>query len=323
MRTRWLQTGVLVLLLLAIGLIFIRRQAISDWLRLVRYTPPAAVAALASDDTMTATAKNLFYVNHPDITTGKDFTSHCPAGTEKTVVLGCYVGNDGGIYIYRVTDARLNGVEQVTAAHEMLHAAYRRLSGPERAKVNAMLEDFYAHDLHDARIKSTLDAYRSSEPHDLDNEMHSIFGTEVADLPPALEAYYRHYFTNRQAVTNYTAVYQSEFSSRQAQVAAYDATLKSLKQQIDEDKASLQQQQSKLDALQAQVQADRARGDQAAYDADARAYNQQVSTYNALIRAVTDEINRYNEIVDKRNAVALEEQQLVQAISPETASPAR
>lgn len=321
MRKRWLQTGALVFLLLVMGVIFVKRQAIGDWLRLVGYTPPATVSALASDDTMTAAAKNLFYVNHPDITTGQDFTTHCPAGTEKTVVLGCYVGNDNGIYIYRVTDARLNGVEQVTAAHEMLHAAYRRLSEAERTKVNTMLEDFYAHGLHDERIKSTIDAYRSSEPHDIDNEMHSIFGSEVPDLPPALEAYYRQYFTNRKVVTDYTAAYQAEFSNRQAQVAAFDATLKSLKQQIDADKATQQQQQTELDQLKTKLKTDQAQGDIAAYNADARRYNQLADAYNRLINTLSAEIDRYNQIVDQRNAVALEEQQLVQAISPEPASP--
>lgn len=323
MRKRWLQTGVLAFLLLVMGAIFVERQAVGDWLRLVGYTPPAAVSALASDDTMTAAAKNLFYVNHPDITTGQNFTTHCPAGTEKTVVLGCYVGNDNGIYIYEVSDPRLNGVEQVTAAHEMLHAAYRRLSASERTKVNAMLEDFYAHGLHDDRIKTTIDAYRSSEPHDIDNEMHSIFGSEVPDLPPALEAYYRQYFTNRMAVTDYTAAYQAEFTGRQAQVAAYDATLKGLKQQIDSDKATQQQQQTNLDQLKTNLKTDQAQGDIAAYNADARSYNQLAGSYNQLIDTLSSEISRYNQIVDQRNAVVLEEQQLIQAISPEPASPVR
>ena len=35
-------------------------------------------------------------------------------------------------YIYNVNDERLNGLKEVTAAHEMLHAAYERL--PESDK---------------------------------------------------------------------------------------------------------------------------------------------------------------------------------------------
>jgi hypothetical protein len=316
MRKKWVQTGILAGLLIALALLLLNRQAVRDWLLLVRYSPPVAVTALARDDTMTPKAEHLFYVNHPDITAGSDFTGHCPAGSEKTVVLGCYVGNDGGIYIYRVTDSRLEGVEQVTAAHEMLHAAYRRLSTAERNRVDAMLTDFYTHGLHDERIKSTIEAYRSSEPNDLANEMHSIFGSEVAELPPALETYYQRYFTDRAKVTAYTAAYQAEFTSRRQQVAAYDVTLKSLKQQIDADKASLQQQQTALDVQKAQLEAERSSDQTAAYNAAVSQYNQAVEAYNRLLQTTKDEIARYNDIVDRRNTLALEERQLVQAISP-------
>jgi hypothetical protein len=305
----------LVLLLGATAAIVSQRQAIIDWGLLRGYTPPATVAQLARTDTMTAHATHLFYVNHPQVTAGTAFTTHCPAGGEKTVVLGCYMGNDRGIYVYAVSDQRLTGVEQVTAAHEMLHAAYRRLSGNQRSKVDAMLVDYYQHDLRDQRIKDTIAAYTKSEPRDVVNEMHSIFGTEVAQLPAPLETYYKQYFADRSVVTAYTAQYQSEFTSRQNQVAEYDVQLTSIKQHIDTNEADLKARKATLDTQSQQLQAARDSNQAAAYNAQVGSYNQSVNEYNALLASTKQLINQYNGLVATRNAVAIEEQQLVQELS--------
>lgn len=315
MKSKKVQVVTLVILLGLLGAVLLGHQAFQDWLRLRGYTAPPAVAALASDDTMTDKARHLFYVNHPDVTAGSAFTAHCPAGSEKTVVLGCYVGDDDGIYVYQISDARLNGVEQVTAAHETLHAAYRRLNSSERNKVDAMLMDYYEHGLTDQRIKDTIAAYKKSEPNDVVNEMHSVFGTEVPNLPAPLEQYYKQYFTDRAKITAYTASYENEFTSRQQQVAAYDAQLKDLKQQIDANQSQLDTDKASLDAEKAQLDNERSSGQIAAYNAGVSGYNRDVNAYNGLLTETKNLVNQYNAIVDERNAIALEEQQLVKELS--------
>lgn len=315
MKSKRFQLGLLGVLLALLLAVLLGHQQFVDWLRLRGYTAPAAVAQIAKEDTMTDRARHLFYVNHPTITTGKGFTDNCPAGGEKTVVLGCYVGNDQGIYIYAIKDQRLNGVEQVTAAHEMLHAAYQRLSKSERTKVDAMLEDYYQNDLSDQRVKDTIAAYKKSEPNDVVNEMHSVFGTEVANLPAPLEAYYKQYFTDRSAVTTYTANYQSVFTSRQAQVAAYDTQLASLKTQIDTSNTELEQQKAALDNQNKELQVQRSSGQIEAYNAAVPSYNQAVRSYNIKLADTKNLIQQYNDIVNARNAIALEEQELVKELS--------
>jgi hypothetical protein len=314
-KSRAARTATLVLVVGLAGAVLLGRQAIQDAVRLHGYTAPPVVSDLATDDTMTAKARHLLYVNHPAVTSGSDFTGHCPAGDEKTVVLGCYTGNDNGIYVYQVSDARLNGVEQVTTAHEMLHAAYRRLSSAQRKQVNAWLMDYYQHDLTDQRIKNTIAAYQKSEPNDVVNEMHSVFGTEVADLPAPLENYYKQYFQDRAKVTAYTASYQAEFTGRQQQVADFDAQLKALKPQIESGETSLNQQQASLSAQNQQLQAQRAAGQVAAYNTGVAGYNQAVQRYNSLLGSTKSLISQYNDIVAKRNSLALEEQQLAQELS--------
>ncbi len=317
-RKQTLQVGVLVLVLGVLALTWLQRQTVTDWMKLRGYSPPATVSALAADDTMTPKATRLFYVNKPVISNGATFSSTCPAGREKTIVLGCYVGDDAGIYLYDVTATRLDGVEQVTAAHEMLHAAYRRLSSAERKQVDGWLTDYYEHQLTDQRIKDIIAAYKVSEPNDVVNEMHSIFGTEIANLPAPLETYYKRYFTDRSKVTGYAAQYQAEFTSRQDQIAAYDAQLKGLKVQIDANEALLKQQRTALDKQSAQMQTARSHGDIATYNSMVGSYNAAVNTYNALIQTTRSQISQYNGIVETRNAIAVEEQQLVKALSSDT-----
>jgi len=234
---------------------------------------------------------------------------------EKTVVLGCYLTGDNGIFVYDVTDTRLTGVEQVTTAHEMLHAAYDRLSKNERRRVDNMLTSYYDNGLTDQRIKDTVDAYKVSEPNDVVNEMHSIFGTEVADLPDELEQYYARYFTDRSKVTGYTAKYQGEFTSRRTQIAEYDAQLQTLKAQFTTSQTELKDRKAALDSQSGKMNSLKSSGQIAAYNAEVNSYNRAVSTYNTLLNTTKNLIQQYNDIIDKRNAVVLEEQQLAQALS--------
>jgi len=295
-------------------------RAISDTARLHNYQPPAAVAALATDTTMNTSARRVFYVNHPAIDEKKKFAGECPSGTEQTVVLGCYHSDQQGIFVLSVDDSRLNGIEQVTAAHETLHAEYDRLSSRDKAKVDGWLTDYYEHGLKDQDIKAVIDSYKKTEPTQLVNEMHSIFGTEVANLPPNLETYYKRYFTDRAKIVSYYTQYQAAFSSRKAAIAAYDAQLSTLKTQITTDEADLQTKQLELTNQRAALEQARDNNRIAAYNAGVPGYNRLVDDYNTEVATVHDLVAQYNQIVKQRNAIVLEEQQLSEAISS-TVSP--
>lgn len=293
------------------------RQNVSDWLALHNYQAPQTVVALANATTMNAYARKVFYVNHPDIESKHTFYTDCPNdGGEKTVVLGCYHEGQHGIFLLQVTDSRLNGVEQVTAAHETLHAIYDRLSPRERQYVDGLLMDYYQHDLHDKRLLDTIAAYKKSEPNDVVNEMHSVFGTEVANLPTPLEDYYKQYFTNRQKIAAYAAQYEQAFTSRQAEVKQDDATLASMKSQITAYEASLQSQQQTINSDQARLESIKSSGDYAGYNAGVPGFNAEVDAYNALVTKTRDLIDQYNQLVAARNAIAIVENQLNEDISP-------
>lgn len=299
-----------------VAIVFAQRQAIFDWYQLRNYQAPATVAALADATTMTAKSRHNFYVNHPQVQDKDAFNKSCPDnGGEQTIVLGCYLPPQRGIYVYDVDDPQLKGVQEVTAAHEMLHSAYDRLSSKDRATVDGLLKNYYEHDLHDERLLATMESYKQTEPNDLVNEMHSIFGTEVANLPPALEAYYKQYFTDRKAVVRFAEQYQQAFTSRQEQITNYDRQLQSLKKQIDEGQASLSSQSKALDSLRDSLNRLLASGDTASYNAQVSGFNAQINRYNALVAQTKAKIAEYNELVAKRNDVATETRNLSQELN--------
>lgn len=298
-----------------------QREAIADWARLRNYDPPKDIVTLANDATMTDLGKHLFYVNHPSLENKEDFNKHCSDESKETAVLGCFRGNRQGIYIYAVTDARLNGVRQVTAAHEMLHQAYERLSTKEREHIDQLLEDYYKNGLTDEAVKTKLDSYKKQPGTVLVNEMHSIFGTEIRNLPAELEDYYKRYFTDRSKVVSDREAYQGEFTRRQELVEQYDAQLSSLKKQITENKSTLEQEMNFLNSKEKEINQDITNKDQAAYESDVQEYNATVSKYNTLLTATRNLITEHNDIVGKRNDIAVQEQELQQALDSRLSTP--
>ncbi|RWZ79062.1 MAG: hypothetical protein EOT04_02255 [Candidatus Chaera renei] len=232
-------------LLAASGWIIFNRQFVLDQLSLLGYRPGSAVTALAANDTMTSAGQRYFFVSRPKIESRDQFNQNCTGGSEQTIILGCYVGQR--IYIFNVTDPRLPGVKEVTAAHEMLHAAYDRLPAAERQKVDAMILR-QVKQTSDKRILELIASYQKSEPTQLVNEMHSIFATEVRSLSPELESYYSRYFSDRLRVVSYSEGYEKVFTDLRAQQDRLLTELNRLNAEIKSRSDSLNSQISQLNA---------------------------------------------------------------------------
>jgi len=283
-----------------------KAQAIIDWWKLRNYTAPAAVSSLAQQDTMTPLATHIFYVNHPDIESNvARFRQDCTVA-EQAIVLGCYHSDQDGIYIYEVTNAQLDGVEQVTAAHEMLHGAYDRLSTKERNYIDGLLENYYKSGLKDQSVIDEINLYKQTEPNDVVNEMHSVFGTEVANLPAPLESYYRRYFTNRSVITTFASNYETEFTSRQSELNGTSTQLNTLRTQIDNEEDSLNSQLSQINTDKTTLDSERSSGQTAAYNAGIANYNHEVNVYNNALEVLKNDIAMYNQLVNSYNSLASE-----------------
>jgi hypothetical protein len=205
-------------------------QTIREDIQLLGYQAPAEIAQLATETQMSAKGRRIFYLSHPKIEAQGDGLKQCRnGGQEKTIVLGCY-SSKNGIFIQRITDERLRGTMQVTAAHEMLHSAYYRLSIDERGEIDKELAMVFSN-LKNQRVRSSIEIYRKQDAQVVPTELHSILGTEVGELTPLLERHYQKYFVDRSAVVAFAENYVKPFLSINNQA---DETLQKLNEMRDE-----------------------------------------------------------------------------------------
>lgn len=294
-----------------IAIALFNKQAISDWWRLTNYDPPTEIAQLATDTTMNDSARRLFYVYRPQVEPKEDFNEHCRSG-EFTIVLGCYV-EDKGIYLFEVSDERLQGVKEVTAAHELLHAAYDRLSWSEQEKVDALTKAAFE-SLDNQRIKETIAQYQEKDASSVAHELHAILGTEVRDLPDELEEYYAKYFEDRAQIVAYSESYEAAFSSRQGEADALASQLESLKEEIDAANAQLEAEGRALDERYQYIESQRDSADPDSFNAAVDEYNAALRAYNNKVASTSSQIDQYNALYEQYEAVVLEQEDLYKAI---------
>ncbi len=236
------------------------------------FSPSPQIAELANDAMMSEKAKEIFYATDPEIDADRaTFEQHCQAPVSSNAVeLGCYT-SDNRIYILGISAPQLREQMVVTAAHEMLHAAYAQLSAADRARLNGELEAEVTL-LHSPDLNQELRDYRLLEPGQLDTELHSLLGTEYAPLAPQLEQYYGQYFSNRLAVVRDWQQFNQVFSQLKARLYTLRVQIAQTRSQMNADLR--QRNRRAYNALVPQ------------FNALVQQYNQTVAQYNALSRSL-------------------------------------
>jgi hypothetical protein len=318
-------SGLFIGLLLALLALFIalNRQFVVDQVTVWQYKPSGAVSALAERATISDKGLFYFYASQPSLEATQKFNSQCDRKEPTSAILGCYSAQR--IYIYDVADPRLDGIREVTAAHEMLHAAFERLSEKQKQELGVLLEAEYAK-LHSEEFQSRMDYYARAQPGDRVNELHSIIGTEVASISPELEAHYKQYFSNRQKVVELHATYQKIFDDLSAQSDALGAEVSRLREEISADITAHNAEAARLEediaALQARESTvDRTSASQVnAYNADrqalinrADALNQRKAEIDVKTAEFNEKVKRYNDLVVRSNEL---KQKIDSALAP-------
>lgn len=202
---------IVILLVVSAFWAYSNKQWLADTYIITQYQPGKDVVEIQNDLRLTDLGERYFLVGQPEVSDSKQFNKQCQKRHEKSVVLGCYVA-PFNVYIYNVTDQRLEGAKQVTAAHEMLHVAYDRLSDTEKESIGKLLEAVLPKiQSQDKGLAERLAIYDETEPGERLNELHSILGTEAKDLSAELEKYYSQYFQDRSIVANFAAQYTKIF----------------------------------------------------------------------------------------------------------------
>ncbi|HET6747571.1 MAG TPA: hypothetical protein VFH06_05690 [Candidatus Saccharimonadales bacterium] len=316
-RSRGSIASVFVLLVsLGIALFLVlNRQHIIDQISVWQYRPSNDIVAIATRSGLNENGTFVFYAAHPSIEDASSFNQKCGRKESSTAILGCYNGQD--IYIYNVTDARLDGIREVTAAHEMLHAAYARLSDGDKNTINKLLTSEYEKLKDNKDFAERMAFYDRTEPGERDNELHSIIGTEVGSIGNELEAYYKRYFSDRNKVVVLHEKYAAVFGDLQKRGESISSQLTALG-------TAIEQQSSQYNADVAQLNRDivnfNNKANNGGFSSDGEfqaARNGLVARANRLEatrQSINDSIQHYNELRDELAAVASESDALNKSI---------
>ena len=228
-------------------------QLVVDYASVYDFSPDQEIKALVTDSGMSEKGEFHFYSSYPRITDAEEFNSVCQRQEQSSPILGCYISGTNRIFIYNVDNQDLKGIKEVTAAHEMLHVAYSRLSQRERDWLEPRLEAAYSRLAND-KLRARMDYYAKAEPGEKLNELHSILPTEYADLGQELNDYYAKYFDNRQAAIKLYSDYSQVFYELEDEARGLESKLESDVKQINADTSQ--------------------------YQADIQMFNQEVATFN-------------------------------------------
>ena len=309
---------VLTLLICGVAvLLFLNRQYVADQVTVWRYNPSDDIRQIVETTTMHGDGELYFYASTPAIESAEEFNQVCESREQNDAILGCYAARK--IYIYDVTDERLNGVREVTAAHEMLHAAYDRLSSADQSEVNELLEAEYQRlsTTGSEELQTRMEYYARTEPGERANELHSIIGTEVEDISDELEEYYARYFKDRSTVVALYMQYNGRFAELKAASEALRVELDNLAASINAEteayNANIAQLNADIEVFNARAE----RGDfdtQASFQAERSVLAGRVEDLESARTRITEQRQAYEEKRQAYNATADEANSLTRSL---------
>lgn len=227
---------------------------ISDSFTVHQNPPTVEITTLADKTSMNDVGRRIFYASLPELNDAVTFNRNCSGFSDSVIILGCFT--DMRIFILNITDPATANARYFTAAHEMLHAAYDRLSIDEKNRVDLVLEAEYQRLVQNyPDLKDTMAVYAETESGEKYNELHSILGTEYANLAPELEKYYARYFIDRQTVVTLATEYKKVFKD------------------LENERNNLQRQ---MDSLQTEISSLRP-----SYESDLVTLNVDIDSFNA------------------------------------------
>ncbi len=300
---------VVIIAIVGVGLNF---YDISDWYRAQKFTPSAEMAEIISELSLSSRAKNILYASSPVLQNIDEFsTSGCNDDTSGAT-LGCYSGSN--IYVYDSENAELDGLEESTTAHELLHAIWDRLNYFEREALKPEIDSFYSS--HEDELKSYMDKYSADQYY---TELHSIIATQYApsDYSETLRTHYSKYFTNLDSLQ---ALYQkyidvlnetkeelsqlkTEIDSMRETIAARNKSYSTEMKELNDDIKEFNQRAAHYDGTDVDFERDRVA---------LLARQDSLSNYHDVTTKLIDEVN---EKIQTYNQKAIHRNDLVKSIN--------
>lgn len=278
-------------------------QLIADNNRVANYTADDIVRGHIERAGMSDEGEFLYLASRPRVEGTTQFDKECGATEPGSGILGCYIPATQRIYLFDVTDERVDGTEDVVAAHEMLHAAWDRMPQSEQTRLSALLEVAYSKHKDNKELVERMALYKQLEPNSRTTELYSILGTEFSDLGPELEASYATYLTDRTTVTTLHTKANAVLVKVEKQSDALVKKMKSLRKSITSGQKSFS---SKLGPFNADISDFNLRANipgafpsQAAFDAERGQLIDRQQALKKLQKKVNGQVTTYNKTLKK------------------------
>lgn len=304
---------VILLVLVAIATIIVLNRAwIYDWFRGITYQPNAEMAGIRGKLNLTGRGEFLFNATQPELNEADAFNANCRQDESEVAVLGCYTA--GNIYVYNITDAKLDGIRELTAAHELLHAVWARMGSKERENLRPILQQVYQNNL--SVLKDDIETYADDE---WIEEIFVRAGTEIKKLPDVLEEYYTEIFDDQDAIVDFYESYIAVFREIKMKMEGLASEIEVLRDSIN---VKMTEYENKVNQLEVDITRFNNCAETAGcFATEAEFYVQRntlvarESEINLLNDEIDNMIDDYNLKVDEYNADALESRKLQNMIN--------
>ena len=292
---------------------------IIDVARAYNFHAPDSIVFIKKRLELTDRGTDIFYASTPAVEEKTEFNKNCQTEERSTAILGCF--SKDKIYLYNLKNSELDGTLEVTAAHEMLHAAYQRLTIAEHVWLDKRIVAQYDKVKNDASMKELMAYYSKAEPGEEVNELHSILGTTLAKLDPDLENYYKRYFNNRSTVVSLNAKYNKVFTEISEKTTALETKIAAEEPDITQALATYDSDRAQLEKTIASFNS-RAKASkftsQASFDSERNALMRQVEELNARRDDINIKVSTYNADVAELTKLSTRTTALYQSMNGAT-----
>ena len=222
--------------------VILNRQWLEDWWRGKDYQPVGEMLQIRDSLGLTERGEFLFRASTPKLAESDEFNATCrTTEDEEIAVLGCYT--DKNIYVYNITSAELDGIKELTTAHELLHAVWDRMSEEERDELATALRR--VSDGADEHFQEELMTYDESQRQE---ELFVRAGTEIMNVPTELEKIYAEVFKDQDAVVAFYNKYIAVFRAMEAEMDALEAEMSTVGAEIESASSEYEKRMGQLNA---------------------------------------------------------------------------
>lgn len=254
------------------------------------------VGNIASEAGVDFTGKYYLYTSNPQLTTMDNVANACQNDKDTVLSLGCNVSVNGvhTIYVSDVNEPSLQGIEEYSMVHEMLHTVFAKLSTTEKKQIVDELKAQYPkiEASSDSMIKAAIKPYIGLPEEDFYDELHSIAPIYEFSLSDKLENYYKCYLTDRNIIRSHYRASEGIVDQAEQDLDSWKTAIDKYDKWVENNMPVIEKQANDLQYLAYN-------GNYYAYNRLVPIYNKNIDLYNSVYATYEKNYNGYSEAYKK------------------------